>query len=177
MIPVRIWPWFFSSRGGSALAELEAVHWRCLLAARGLIQQLGLDGLDASAVVIRKVPVATSLGGTDLPLPAVVLTPFGPEHMNRLRGTNAKDDVEYPVLVSIVDHDEEDPSPTRLGRYLRWRQRIAREFRNQRLPGVPEVIGCWIEPSAIVAADLWLKGFYHSSLLLWFVSREPRGMN
>jgi hypothetical protein len=139
------------------------------------IRNLKLDGLPQASVLLLKIPAAVSLGTAEVPLPGVLITPYGPEHMNRLQGTNRKDDVEYPVLVSIVDRDNQDPTATGLGRYLNWRERIARAFRGQRLGEVPEIIGCWIEPNTIVQPESWMKGFFHSSLLLWFVSREPRG--
>lgn len=122
-----------------------------------------------------KIPAAVSLGAADVPLPSVLVSPHGPEHMNRLQGTNRRDDVEYPVLVSIVDRDNQDPAAGRLDQYLNWREQIARAFRHQTLAAVPEIIGCWVEPSTIVQPESWMRGFFHSSLLLWFVSREPRG--
>jgi len=176
MQSTQLWPWFFLQTGGVAAAAPEqSVHWRCLSAVCGQVRNLQLDGLPTASVLLMKIPAAVSFGTADVPLPGVLISPYGPEHMNRLQGTNQKDDVEYPVLISIVDRDNQDPTATGLGRYLNWRERIARTFRNQRLSEVPEIIGCWIEPSTIVQPESWMKGFFHSSLLLWFVSREPRG--
>jgi hypothetical protein len=177
MQPVQLWPWFLSRGPGTAASTpVHSVHWRCLQAVCTGVRSLGLDGLQSASVLLLKIPAAVSLGAANVPLPSVLVTPYGPEHMNRLQGTNRNDDVEYPVLVSIVDRDNQDPTAGRLDQYLNWREQIARAFRNQKLPAVPEIIGCWVEPSTIVQPESWMKGFFHSSLLFWFVSREPRGM-
>lgn len=173
MQPAQLWPWFVCPAGGVA-AGGSSVHWRCLQAMSNLVRNLKLNGLQPQSVLVMKVSAAVSLGAVDVPLPAVLISPYGPEHMNRLQGTNRRDDVEYPVLVSIVDRDNQNAAAGRLGRYLSWRQQIARAVRSRQLAGVPEVIGCWVEPNAVVQPDSWMKGFFHSSLLVWFVSRELR---
>lgn len=176
MQPVQLWPWFlYSSPDTVVAAPSQSVHWRCLQAVASSVRGLELTGLQPSSVLVLKIPAAVSLGAADVPLPSVLITPYGPEHMNRLQGTNRNDDVEYPVLVSIVDRDNQDPTAGGLDTYLNWREQIARAFRNQKLAAVPEIIGCWVEPSTIVEPAAWMKGFFHSSLVLWFVSREPRG--
>lgn len=176
MQPAQLWPWFLlCSPAMAAEGPAQSVHWRCLNAVVNSVRAMQLAGLQASSVMLLKVPTAVSLGVAEVPLPSVLVSPYGPEHMNRLQGTNVRDDVEYPVLVSIVDRDNQDPAANNLAQYLDWRQAIARAFRNQSLPAVPEVIGCWVEPNAVVQPESWMKGFFHSSLLLWFISREPRG--
>lgn len=67
-------------------------------------------------------------------LPAIVVTPGLQETQDG--GTNASDDIDYPVLVAVVDRkDEHDPANTPT--YFYWREVIRQLFNNKRLPGVP----------------------------------------
>ena len=63
----------------------------------------------------------------------------------------------------------------RLDRQLLWRQQISRAFRNQRLPGVPEVINSAVEPDDGPHEHGWKHELFNTALRLRFTSREPRG--
>jgi hypothetical protein len=174
-----------SSRGGTEAVSnivyfvvtdgLESIHARCLAAVQARIRSLALAGLSGARVVIEKLPVARNLA-TGVGLPAVVLSPHRAA-MPPAAGTNSLDDVNYDVLVTIVDRDNQEPSLQQgLDRHLLWRQQIARAFRNQRLSGVPEVIDAVVEPAEGVSDESWKRELMTSALLLRFTSREGRGM-
>jgi len=154
---------------------LAAVHHRCLAAVQSKVRALGLAGLDADSVLVRKLPIDRGLG-PQVSLPAVLVTPER-ETMPPGAGVNLRDDVGYAVAVTLVDRDNQEPSlSANLNQYLRWREQIARAFRHQRLPGVPEIVTCTVEPAGVVGADAWAKNLYVSSLVLRFTSREQRGI-
>jgi hypothetical protein len=151
-----------------------SVHERCLLAAQSVIRSLALSGIDDASVVVRKLPWSREFTQGELPFPGIILSPLERETMDHWRGTNLRDDVGYPVQVSIVDRGNQDLQ-TNLGRMLIWRQRIARAFRNQRLTDVEEIMTCVVEPHHIYLPEAFDKGVDQSTLTLRFMSREPRG--
>ena len=160
----------------------EAIAYQCLTAAQARIQLLGLPNLEYGNVIVRKLPIDRYLGaGQPTGLPAIRLTP-ATEQMPPLEGVNAKDDVTYGVLCTIVDAYNQEPTLTaNLPQFTLWRQSIARAFRSQRLPGVTSptggnpIINAIVEPADQLIPAAWSANLYASALLLRFVSREPRG--
>lgn len=153
-----------------------SVHFDILTQVKNCIQALTLNGLDVANVVVKKVPWATKVFGTDrdLSYPGIMVCPMGVESMSATAGTNASDDVGYPVLVAIVDADNDDLDSD-LENYLKWRETIMRAFRNQRLPGVLGIFTCVVEPGQIVQPEAFLRNVWHSAFTLRFFSRETRG--
>jgi hypothetical protein len=156
----------------------SSVYGRVLLATQQSIQSLDLDGVDTASVVVQKLPVDRHLGIADgVALPAILITPQG-ESIDPASGTNLMDDVTYAVRVTLVDRDNQEPTlVANIDRYLIWRQRIARTFRNQPLTAVPEIYTTILEPGDVVDAAAWESNLFASVLTLRFVSREPRGAN
>jgi hypothetical protein len=152
---------------------LEALYARCLAAVQAKIRLLLLAGLSSDNVVVQKLPLERHrVGGA---LPAIVLSPHR-SAMPSSAGTNSLDDVNYDVLVTMLDRDNQEASlELNLDRHLLWRQQIARAFRNQRLIGVPEVINAAVEPAEGILSDAWKHELMASALLLRFTSRESRG--
>lgn len=71
---------------------------------------------------------------SESPLPAIIVSPGLNE--NEEGGTNASDDISYPVMVGVIDRkDENDDANTPT--YFLWREVIRQLFNNKRLPGVP----------------------------------------
>lgn len=138
---------------------------------RSGIQGLDLEGVDDANVNVRK-----SVDVLDLNRPNVQVTTPRPEIMRHDDGTNAQDDVVYPVLVTLVDADNQNQH-LHFGTYLNWRERIAAHFRHQPLSGVSGVSTCHVEPLDIVDEKTWLseKKLWVSGLLLLFSAREDRG--
>ncbi|HEX3725834.1 MAG TPA: hypothetical protein VHV08_06310 [Pirellulales bacterium] len=157
---------------------LEALHSRCLTAVQARIGSLALPGLPSENIVVHKLPLERRLGPTSTSaLPAVIISPRRTA-MPPAGGTNNLDDVDYDVLVAILDRDNREPTlAANLDRHLLWRQQIARAFRNQRLSGVAEVINAAVEPAEGLLEEAWKRELMVSALLLRFTSRETRGMS
>lgn len=67
-------------------------------------------------------------------VPAIIITPGLNE--NEEGGTNASDDISYPIMIAVVDRKDEHEAantPT----YFYWREVVRQLFNNKRLPGVP----------------------------------------
>lgn len=148
-----------------------SVHYQCALATQTAIRNLALTGVDSDDVVVQKLPWDQKNTGT---YPKIVIATAGTESMARGAGTNIRDDVGYPVIVSIFDRDEETLTSNH-SRNLLWRQSIARAMRNQSVSGVTEVFDCILEPGAIVDPGWFNQNTYHSTFVLRFLSREVRG--
>ncbi len=154
--------------------QTTSVHNRCLLAYQQQIQNLPLSGLAASNVQIAWLPDAKFLEAL-VSWPAVFVTPLDSEGQPGM--LNSEDDIEYPVLVSIVDLFGGPQAA--IARRLLWRQQIFRWFRHQRLLGVPEIITTDVVPRPIVD-PAWYTGasgnqLWYSALLFKPRSREKRG--
>lgn len=156
------------------MSAYDSVWHRCLLAVQTQIKALDLDDVAAASVVVQKVPWARDFSNGARTFPGIVICPWQTEDMNPLAGTNRRDDVGYPVLVSIVARDNQDLTGN-LATYLLWREKIARHFRNQRLLGVPEIIKAIPIPLNVVLPEAFVKGVFHSAIVFRFISRESRG--
>ena len=149
----------------------EAVLFQCLTAVRSRSQTLALSGVANQSVVVRKVP-----DDKNITKPAVVIAPLGRETLDPADGTNNRDDVGYPVLVALLDGDNQNPTSNH-GRNLLWREKIRRAFHNQRLPGVDAIITTFVEPLPVTDAAAWFeRNTFVTAMLLRFISREPRGI-
>ncbi len=91
-----------------------------------------------------------------------------------LGGTNARDDIGYPVVVAIVDRklDNLGVMPDWV---ISWRQRIMRKFRNQPLATVPEIYTVTPVPAKVIDENLPKYLWFVSAFSLVCVSREGRG--
>lgn len=149
-----------------------AVWQRCLSAVQARIQALLLDGLDSANVVIAKLP--SDQWST---LPAIMISPVDRETLEPTAGTNVRDDVGYPVQITILAADNQEPLAD-LDRHLGWREQIQRAFRYQRLDAVGEIITTICEPRTVIDPTAWLEqNLYLSAFVLRFVAREPRGVS
>ena len=161
----------------TATSGTTSVHYRCLTSIQARIQLLELTGVDSDSVVIRKL---NSTRGTDdgsgLAFPLVVISPLGAETISQNMGTNKRDDVGYPTLVSFLSADNQD-LVTNQERYLKWREDVSRAFREQRLPNVGEVYKSVVQPGPIASPQaFWDAGLYHGSIVIRSLSRETRGI-
>src|SRR5262249_24124364 len=156
------------------MSAYDSVWHRCLLAVQSQIKSLNLTGINASNIVVQKVPWARDFTNGALSFPGIVVCPWHAEDMNPQAGPNRRDDDGYPVLGSIVAKDNQDLT-SHLGSYLLWREKIARHFRNQRLVGVPEIIKTVATPMSVVLPEAFVKGVFHSAFVFRFISREVRG--
>lgn len=154
----------------------DAVHVQCLDAVEARIQSLNLTGL--ASIVVQGILADRDLGITKPNLmPAIVLAGYR-EAMDPRAGTNERDDVIYPVICAIVaPHNQQIEFDADQRKYIKWRQKIARAFRNQRLEGVGTVINASVEPQEWLLPEGVKQNLFVDVLLLKFTSREPRGLS
>ena len=105
---------------------------------------------------------------------AVMIAPY--EQEGQPGGTNATDDIEYPIAVAILapgnqkitDRDE-------MRKYLFWRQLIFRRFRVQQHKAVGRPLLCTIRPLPIVDGLAFRdQNLIVSGMTLVFTNREGR---
>ena len=152
---------------------MHAVLYDILSAIKSAIEARGLVGVASANVVIQKVPGNRP---ADLPaqqFPAIVIAPYGAEELDPRAGTNARDDVVYPVMVAILAADDGDQE-LHLNQYLTWRQSIRQLFHDQPLSTLCFTVK--VKPLDIIDREAWLKrNLFASGLVLQCFSREPRG--
>lgn len=161
--------YFVSTNGDTS------VHYRCLEAVRARILQCQLAGLDANSVLIRKLPSDRGFDDGVYVLPGIVISQLGVESQSPGEGTNIRDDVQYPVTITILASDNQD-LVTNQEVYLKWREQINRALRSQRLSGVDEVYRVTVTPGPITSPNAAWNNYYHSQLIVRCVSREVRGI-
>jgi hypothetical protein len=150
---------------------LDAVHQRILDAVQAKIELLALETEAGEALRVKQYK---SEFLEALTFPCVVLTSQNlAETMPG--GTNATDDVGYPVYVGFLTRtlNRQETQPEE----LLWRERVSRALRFQRLPGVPEVMTCQVEADVVFTAE-GSEGllFQAGALTFRFLTREPRGL-
>lgn len=168
----------FSLVYSTALDTSESIHYQCLEAAQTRIRSLALVGIASANVVVKKLPIDRLIARKTgpIPLPCILLTPRR-QVMDPKQGVTSMDDVMYPILCTIVATDNQEPTLVDgLTEQTLWIERIAKAFRNQRLPGVSSIVITSVDPQDVVAPRLWTQNVLASGLLLKFVSREPRGL-
>ena len=161
---------YFVSTGGTT-----SVHYRCLDAVRSRILLCDLEDLDDASVIIRQLPSDRGFDDGEYTLPGIVISQIGVENQSPAEGTNIRDDVQYPVTITILAAGNQD-LVTSQEKYLKWREQINRALRNQRLTGVDEVYRVTVTPGPITSPNAAWNNYYHSQLIIRCVSREIRGI-
>jgi hypothetical protein len=158
----------------STNANESATHNQCLIAVVARLKLIGLDGINNDDIVDKTLPTDRGtnfqLNGTT----TIVVSPPGTEGQSDGAGTNVRDDIVYPVTITILRADNQ--SEVKRPQGLLWRQQINKAFRQQHLPGVPCVYRVRISPGPIVDQRAFWSGRYHSSFILRCTSREGRGI-
>jgi len=178
--------------GPVVVTVITSVYYQILSKVLEDIKALDLEDIATANIQLAKV---LNERETVFPgLPGILVLPLGQETMPIAIGTVGKDYIGYPVAVMMMDSDRRDtstgqPSAADAGtqdqdfRYdtkLLWRERIRKQFINQRLPlTLPDgsdVYTCQVEPNAVVEATDWLEdNIWMSIIVLRFWSRESRG--
>jgi hypothetical protein len=153
----------------------DSVHYRCLDAVRSKILLCNLEDLADASVVIRQLPSDRGFDDGTYDLPGIVISQIGVENQNPSEGTNIRDDVQYPVTITVLAAGNQD-LVTNQEKYLKWREQINRALRNQRLTGVDEVYKVTVTPGPITSPNAAWNNYYHSQLIVRCVSREVRGL-
>jgi hypothetical protein len=154
----------------------DAVQFQILEAVQARLRLLLLSGVEAGSIVVKKLPMQRTIKEWGLPMPAILVTPIR-ETMNPAAGTNLQDDVVFPAMLTIIEADNQEATLSlHLDRHTKWRERIERAFHNQRLPGVPAVFNCAVEPADAIIPQAWAQNLYASAIVLKFTARVPRGL-
>ena len=131
------------------------------------IDALDLTDAERNPVQVRKFPWDNShiYRGITVHLPT---------REYELPGTNGCDDIVYPIMVTIVV-GVGGAETTSITRIATWREKIRREFINQRLTGVTSVYTCRIKFGSVLLPDKYRKNYDATTMAILCVSREQRG--
>lgn len=141
------------------------------------VQALDLAGVPRANIVICHSAAVEIARLPAQRMPAVVIAPFGAETITA--ASNARDDVEYPVLVAIVASlkiDAEEPTDKQrlnLDQRLTWRETVRKAFTNQRLDA-SRGFTMSLQPLAIVDAAAFNRDLFVSGFILKIRNRESR---
>lgn len=169
-------PVYFNATTGD-----DAIMLQCLDGVKARLGLLTLAGISTDNIIVRTLPLEKGIGaGEVFAYPAILITP-PPDAglvMPFSEGTNRKDDVQYPVLVGVLDAItiNKDVLTANQNRNYLWQQQIVKAFRNQRLTGVDEVYTTIVESTQITNVQAWRKGLFVSFGIFRFISREARGI-
>lgn len=194
----RLWPFFDQfSTGYVAVKEYDPVWLRCLEAVHEAIVALDLEGVDTDSIIMLEFPLEDFFAKneaahteTKLPLPGIVVWPMNNETTDPAAGTNAEDEIKYPIGVSIVDRgigsmppgmsDEAKASRrATMRRHMLWREQISERFRHAAWPDLNEsgevVVGCYVEPKLYAIPEAYrLRDLYHGAVVVNFTAWQGR---
>lgn len=162
---------------------MASTLYNILFAVRDAIRGMSLTGIPKASVVVTKRPTNEP---KDLPsekYPCILVAPFGPETIDPAGGTNQRDDINYPVLVAILDNNQQaiahgtaEDVGSNLDQILQWRETIRKGFHLSRLTGIDSVYQIQVQPQQIIDLGAWdSRRLTASALLLRVFSRETRG--
>lgn len=147
----------------------DSTYLSILEAVQTTVRLLSLTDIDSDNVVIAKLPLARR--GVVPALPGLIIAPFGMKTADAAGGTNASDDISYPVLIATLSKSDHDAA-VNLDRDLKWGEDILAAFLHQRLPAVATVLTCEIEPRDAFDPNAWFAGYDAGAMVLRFISRE-----
>lgn len=181
----------FVGVGGITLApDYDPVWLRCqeaVLSALVAMADAGdLAGISSASIVAAEQPDVSRLFGSTgkcltLSYPGAIVWPFQQESTNIADGDNLRDEITYPVAISLVDKGSSATGEDGMivnratrRRHLLWREKISRKFRHY-LANIRQVRDVYIRyqlfaiPSAYKSDDI-----YHGAIVVDFISQETR---
>ena len=180
--PARVyWLWYATSVNGGATDVSQvvqkaltdttylSVRMRCINAISDRMKLLDLTDLRADRIVIRNFeddPVQQ--------FPLCIVCP-GPTPDQYTGGTNIRDDLGYDVQVLFQDRSD-GGTEAPIAKWSLWREKGERAFRNQRLPGVDEIMWCDIEPARMIDPSKPIYQQIKTGFSIRCRSREVRGI-
>ena len=169
-------PSYFVSTSGS-----DSILKKCLDGVKARLDSMTFVGISTANIIVRILPLEKGIGsGENFAYPSILIAP--PPDAGLImpfnEGTNRKDDVQYPVLIGVIDKvtTDKDQLTTNQNRNYLWQQQIVKAFRNQRLTGVDEVYTTIVEATQITNVQAWRKNLFVSFGTFRFISREIRGI-
>lgn len=129
------------------------------------------NALEAASITLAVVEQNGPNDPTPPALPSVVVS-WGPAESSQY-ATNFRDDVSYPLLVSLLTVDAAADPPG--CEQTRFREVVRAKFHHKRLAGFPDVLWCLVEPfSPPVEATPAMFQNVRSVLVVTPVARRPR---
>ena len=135
-------------------------------------------------IVIYKTNMAVKDGEEELShiqTPGLVVTPSRKVSAPAMAGTNARDDVDYPVMIQLVASDGQDRTRG-LQTYTKWLQQIRRAFHARSWPEIDVAVYGDVRQSFAVITDVldtrsWKKmPRFVAGVAVVFTVREVRGI-
>jgi hypothetical protein len=153
----------------------ESTHYQILEAVQSRIIAVNLDEVGAN-VLIRKIPSERGNDDSTYSYPVVMVSPMGTEQLRG--GTNLRDDVGYPVLVSILARNNQDLTETNLNKFLLWRERLSAAFRgDQQLQLTSlQVHKTSVEAGPVLSPTAVWNNQFQCSLTIRSEARQTRGL-
>lgn len=148
-------------------------------------QPVGQDAcgtIKAEGIVIRKPLMASKDTEAALPqviTPGLVISPPKTISAPAELGTNARDDIWYPILIQLVDTDGYERLRG-LASYLDWIERIRKAFHCHTFTDIPVDVGCahsYATTTDVVDEKRWTReAKFISGVAVAVRSRETRGI-
>jgi hypothetical protein len=135
-------------------------------------------------IVIWKTGLGVKDGEEDLPhvsTPGLIITPPNTIRAPAEAGTNARDDVMYPVLIQFIDTDSQERSAN-MESYLKWLQQIrrachARSWGEVEIALYGDVWQSFAEITNTMDTKAWKRHpKWVAGVAVVFTVREPRGI-
>jgi hypothetical protein len=169
----------------------DATLWRILKAARdGLRNDIVFErmGTDSTAPAIRDdaIDIRKYSPGRDYEKefrqaekPGILISPASRMPQDPFAGENTRDDIRYPVLFQIIDHDDGDRERN-LRTYLKWQEQVWKYFASQQLideSGECVAFIAYFEMLDAVDKKLWVQHeLFVAGVRIDFFSQESRGI-
>lgn len=153
----------------------ESTHYQILEAVQSRIIAVNLDEVGAN-VLIRKIPTERGNDDSTYSYPVIMVSPMGTEQLRG--GTNMRDDVGYPVLISILAKNNQDLTDTNLNKFLLWRERLSSAFRgDQQLQLTSlQVHKTNVEAGPVLSPTAVWNNQFQCSLTIRCEARQVRGL-
>jgi len=107
-----------------------------------------------------------------------MVSPMGTEQLRG--GTNKRDDIAYPVMISVLAKNNQDLTETNLNKYLHWRELISSAFRgDQQLVLAASAVSVHktnVEPGPVLSPTAVWNNQYQCSLTIRCEARQVRGL-
>ena len=139
------------------------LHYNYLVAVHEELKVIGLEDISPSNITLMEIPLDDDRYTAHLP--AILVAPMGTETIGG--GTNASEDIGYPILIAVIEAANEEQSKTTLKRHLRWREQIIDTFIHRHMP-IDNVfhLDTTVEPGPIIDAGAWLRRQLFESLVV-----------
>ena len=153
----------------------DSVYQQVMEAIRDDIRALSLDRIEDAEIQVRKV-----FSNVVFEHRGITITPEVEQNddVNPIEGTNERDLIGYPCLLTLVDGTGQGWSDN-ISNITTWRQSIRRAFSNQRLTGISDTgihpVCCRVQHRQPVVPQQFQENRDIGQMVIWAWYLEPRG--